>query len=161
MNLNSIYIKADSDFSKFLNEWALNNDVEILNYDQKSSDFPEGLLLINANQDIDRDHLDIHTLFDKKHIPTQKIDVNGTLQVAVSNMEIWLNNFKCKNILILGSDTLLKMRISIGSFLEYPNNFLPRNCCIEVRSYLSHVVGSILFFFRFDQSLYRAIFSIN
>ena len=102
MNLNSIYIKADSDFSKFLNEWALNNDVEILNYDQKSSDFPEGLLLINANQDIDRDHLDIHTLFDKKHIPTQKIDVNGTLQVAVSNMEIWLNNFKCKNILILG-----------------------------------------------------------
>lgn len=108
MNLNSIYIKADSDFSKFLNEWALNNDVEILNYDQKSSDFPEGLLLINANQDIDRDHLDIHTFFDKKHIPTQKIDVNGTLQVAVSNMEIWLNNFKCKNILILGSDTLLK-----------------------------------------------------
>jgi hypothetical protein len=90
-----------------MSDWAAANGIEIVEYDQKSEEYPEGLLLINANQDIDKDHHDIHTFFDKKHIPTQKIDVNGTLQVAVSNMEMWLNNFKCKNILVLGSETLM------------------------------------------------------
>ena len=68
----------------------------------------EGLLLINENQDIEKEMYELHTLFDKKHLPTQKIDVNGTLQVAVSNFEMWLRNFKCSNILILGSEKLVK-----------------------------------------------------
>ena len=34
--------------------------------------------------------------------------MNGTLQVAISNFDMWFHNFKCKNILILGSDELVK-----------------------------------------------------
>lgn len=117
MNLNSIYLQSESEFSKYIADWAQANNVNTSDYDQKSEELPEGLLLINANQDIERDHHDIHTLFDKKHIPTQKIDVNGTLQVAVSNMEMWLNNFKCKNILILGSDSLMK-NDNLGRFFD-------------------------------------------
>lgn len=107
MKVNSIYLESDSKFSQYLTEWANTDGISIVDYDHKAEDLPEGLLLINANQDIDKDHHAIHTLFSKKHIPTQKIDVNGTLQVAVSNVDMWLNNFKCKNILILGSDSLL------------------------------------------------------
>ena len=107
MKVNSIYVESDSKFSKYISEWAVSGGIEIVDYDHKSEELPEGLLLINANQDVDKDHDTIHTLFSKKHIPTQRIDVNGTLQVAVSNVDMWLNNFKCKNILILGSDSLL------------------------------------------------------
>lgn len=108
MNLNSIYLESESKFSSYVTEWANSVGVSVVEYDQKAEDLPEGLLLINANQDIEKDHHDIHTLFDKKHIPTQKIDVNGTLQVAVSNFDMWLNNYKCKNVLVLGSETLMK-----------------------------------------------------
>ncbi|MDX2360449.1 MAG: hypothetical protein QNK23_06560 [Crocinitomicaceae bacterium] len=109
MNLQSIYIKPDSQFSTYLTEWAEKMGVEVNEYDLKIEEqSAEGLLLINANQDIDKDIYDLHTLFDKKHIPTQKIDINGTMQVAVSNFEMWLRNYKCKNILILGSDDLIK-----------------------------------------------------
>jgi len=82
--------------------------IDTAEYDQKSDNQPEGMLLINENQNIEKEVDELHTLFDKKHIPTQKIDINGTLQVAVSNLEMWLNNFKCKNVLILGADNLVK-----------------------------------------------------
>jgi len=108
MNLNSIYLESESKFSKYITDWANRVGVNIVDYDQKAEELPEGLLLINANQDIEKNHHDIHNMFDKKHIPTQKIDVNGTLQVAVSNMDMWISNYKCKNILILGSDSLMK-----------------------------------------------------
>lgn len=108
MKVNSIYLESDSIFSKYITDWAKTAGVAVVDYDHKAEELPEGLLLINANQDIEKDHVEIYDLFDKKHIPTQKIDVNGTLQVAVSNLEMWLNNFKCKQILILGSETLIK-----------------------------------------------------
>lgn len=107
MKVNSIFVESHSKFSKYISEWAASGSIDILNYDHKSDELPDGLLLINANQDIDKDHILIHTMFSKKHIPTQRIDVNGTLQVAVSNVDMWLNNFKCKNILVIGSDSLL------------------------------------------------------
>ena len=109
MNLSKIYIKSDSPFGNYIQNWASNSGVEVEIYDAKLEDeLADGLLLINANQDIDREADEIHDLFDKKHIPTQKIDVNGTLQVALSSLDLWLKNNKCSEILILGSDNLVE-----------------------------------------------------
>ena len=109
MKLKTIYLKADSPFSSVLGEWADKQGIATLEYDFKSVELePDGLLLINQNQDIEREMDEVHTDFDKKHMPTQKIDINGTLQVAVSNFEMWLSNFKCQKILVLGSENLVK-----------------------------------------------------
>lgn len=109
MNLDKIYLKTDSAFSSYLTEWAANVNIDVEDYDLKSDEhLAEGMLLINANQDIEKDIDELHSLFDKKHIPTQKIDVNGTLQVAVSNLDLWLENNKCTNVLIVGSDDLVQ-----------------------------------------------------
>ncbi len=107
MILETIYLKSDSTFSTIIAGWASSLGVQTVDYDFKSEDLQvDGLLLINANQDIEKDLDEIHSLFDLKHFPTQKIDVNGTLQVAVSSFEIWLQKFKCKRLLILGSEKL-------------------------------------------------------
>ena len=96
-------------FSTYLSDWASKVNIEVEEYDLKADDHTaDGMLLINANQDIDKDIDELHTLFDVKHIPTQKIDVNGTLQVAVSNLDLWLKNNKCKNVLIVGADDLVE-----------------------------------------------------
>ena len=107
MILETIYLKSDSTFSTIIAEWATSLGVQTVDYDFKSEEQQvDGLLLINANQDIEKDLDDIHSLFDLKHFPTQKVDVNGTLQVAISSFEIWLQKFKCKRLLILGSEKL-------------------------------------------------------
>ena len=36
------------------------------------------------------------------------IDINGTLQVAVSNFQLWLTTNKCKSVLIVGAEELLE-----------------------------------------------------
>lgn len=109
MNLNKIYIKTDSPFGNYIRSWANAQNIEVEIYDVKSEEEQaDGLLLINANQDIDKEADELHSLFDLKHIPTQKIDVNGTLQVALSSLDLWLKSNKCSEILILGSDKLIE-----------------------------------------------------
>lgn len=108
MDLDVILTRPETAFAQRINEWALQHGIATEAYDLRSEDFPDGMLLINANQDINREDIDLHTLFDRKHIPTQKIDINGTLQVAVSNFELWLRTYKCGRVLILGSDELLQ-----------------------------------------------------
>lgn len=118
MSLQTIYLKSDSTFSTLLSEWASTIGVQTEFYDFKSEDITtDGLLLINENQDIDKDIQEIHDFFDIKHFPTQKVDINGTLQVAVSNFGIWMKNFKCKSILILGSEKLVENE-NLARFLE-------------------------------------------
>lgn len=108
MILETIYLKSDSTFSTLISEWASSIGVQTVLYDFKSEDIEaDGLLLINENQDIEKDIEEVHNFFDVKHFPTQKVDINGTLQVAVSNFGLWMKNFKCKSILILGSENLV------------------------------------------------------
>lgn len=118
MSLEIIYLKSESTFSTKLSEWAATIGIQTEYYDFKSEDISvDGLLLINANQDIEKDIEEIHAFFDLKHFPTQKVDVNGTLQVAVSNFQNWMRNFKCKSILILGSDSLVENE-NLDRFLQ-------------------------------------------
>ena len=110
MNLETIYLSAESPFSNHIREWATRMGVEVNAYEDKQGEegTPDGLLLINENQDIRKDIDEVHTLFDRKHIPTQKIDINGTLQVAVNSFKMWMHSNKCKNILFLGADDIVK-----------------------------------------------------
>ena len=40
--------------------------------------------------------------------PTLNIDINGTLMVAVSNLDLWVERNRCKKIMIIGSNDLVK-----------------------------------------------------
>jgi len=118
MSLQTIYLKSDSTFSTLISEWASSIGVQVEFYDFKSEDITvDGLLLINENQDVEKEIEEIHAFFDVKHFPTQKVDINGTLQVAVSSFDLWLKKFKCKSILILGAEKLVENE-NLERFLE-------------------------------------------
>ena len=110
MNLNTVFLREGSPFSAYIGEWAEGLGISVAPYSFKPTEdqVPDGLLLINENQDIRKDIDEIHSHYDTKHIPTQKIDLNGTLQVAVNNFRMWVDNNKCKQVLIIGSDDLVK-----------------------------------------------------
>ncbi len=109
MRLETVYLRTDSPFTKHIREWASSNGLNVENYEVKGDDeIADGLLVINENQDLRKDIHEIHDAFDKRHIPTQKIDINGTLQVAVNSFRMWLENNKCKSVLVMGGDELVK-----------------------------------------------------
>ncbi|GAB5416471.1 MAG: hypothetical protein Crog4KO_09420 [Crocinitomicaceae bacterium] len=117
MKLQTIIIRPENTFGQRLSDWSATRGLRVEEYDPRSEEFPDGMLLINANQDFDKEDIELHDQFDIKHIPTQKIDINGTLQVAISNFNLWLTTNKCKSVLIVGSEELLQNE-NLDRFLE-------------------------------------------
>lgn len=119
MKIEKLFVGGKTSFSNHIEEWAekLGIEVEVFSFDTSEEILPDGLLLINQNQDIPKEIYEVHSFFDKKNLPTQKIDVNGTLQVAVNSYTIWLNANKCKQVLVLGADELVKNE-NLNRFLE-------------------------------------------
>ena len=86
-------------------------NVEIVDFHERNIeevDQMDGLLIFNENQTIEREASELRDVFDLKQRPIQKIDINGTLVVGISNFTFWLERNNCKKILVVGSDHLLE-----------------------------------------------------
>lgn len=108
MKVERVYVKPGSQLSNKLSEWASVNNLESteVSLDDDFEESIDGLVIFNQNQDVDRDLLDIRKLFDDRQKPVQRIDINGTLMVGVSNFSLWLERNGCRNILMVGSERL-------------------------------------------------------
>ncbi|MCJ8292634.1 MAG: hypothetical protein HRT58_22170 [Crocinitomicaceae bacterium] len=110
MILEAIFLKEGGQFSNYVREWADTRGIEVVSFEFKPNQDqePHGLLLVNENHDITKEIGEVYSLYDRKHIPTQKIDINGTLQVAMNSFRMWADKNKCKRVLILGDNDLVK-----------------------------------------------------
>ena len=111
MKLDKIFLKDNSRFSNYLTSWVNELNIEILEFSIKNEDSEEGidgLVIFTENQEVDKEILDIRSIFDKNQKPVHKIDINGTLMAGVSNLELWIERNGCKKVLFLGSDVMLE-----------------------------------------------------
>ncbi|MEY3236769.1 MAG: hypothetical protein RI883_870 [Bacteroidota bacterium] len=111
MKLDNIFLKDNSRFSNYLTSWVNELNIEVLEFSSKNEDSEEGidgLVIFTENQEVDKEILDIRSIFDKNQKPVHKIDINGTLMVGVSNLELWIERNGCKKVLFLGSDVMLE-----------------------------------------------------
>ena len=111
MKLDKIFLKDNSRFSDYLISWVNELHIEIQEFSIKNEDSEEGidgLVIFTENQEVDKEILDIRSIFDKNQKPVHKIDINGTLMVGVSNLELWIERNGCKKVLFLGSDVMLE-----------------------------------------------------
>lgn len=110
MKLDKIYLKTSSRFSGFLTNWANEKNYSLAEYSEKNDDSDEGidgLVIFNENQEVERDILDIRAIFDNHQKPVHRIDINGTLMVGISNLDLWIERNSCKRVLFIGGDTLV------------------------------------------------------
>ena len=56
----------------------------------------------------DKEIAELRDIFDHKQKPVHKIDINGTLMVGVSNLDLWIERNKCKKVLIIGAESLIE-----------------------------------------------------
>ena len=111
MKLDKIFLKNNSRFSTLLTSWAIERNFEVEEFADKKEDSEEGidgLVIFNQNHSLAKEITDLRDIFDHKQKPVHKIDINGTLMVGVSNLDLWIERNKCKNILIIGADSLLE-----------------------------------------------------
>jgi len=111
MKIDKIFLQTHTKFAKALADWAQDMNVEIVDFHERNIeevDQMDGLLIFNENQTIEREASELRDVFDLKQKPIQKIDINGTLVVGISNFTFWLERNNCKKILVVGSDHLLE-----------------------------------------------------
>ena len=111
MNIDKIFLQTHTKFAKALSDWAQDMNVEVVDFHERNIeevDQMDGLLIFNENQTIEREASELRDVFDLQQKPIQKIDINGTLVVGISNFTFWLERNNCKKILVVGSDHLLE-----------------------------------------------------
>jgi hypothetical protein len=109
MKVTSISLLASNKFSSKVQSWATSMATEVHSVNDKTSDFFEStdsLLIFNQNQELGPEILELKARYDKQQKPVHKIDINGTLQVGITNFALWLDSTKAKNLLVIGAEEL-------------------------------------------------------
>jgi hypothetical protein len=109
MKVSSISLFASTKFSSKIQNWAAKVAGEVHLISDKTDDFfdhTDSLLIFNQNLDLNQDILEIKARFDKQQKPVHKIDINGTLQVGITNFDLWLDSTKAKNLLVIAAEEL-------------------------------------------------------
>ena len=122
MLVDRIILKLNKKFSNSIEPWATSNCNDLVQLADKNLDIIsiDSLLIFNQNQILTQDISDLRVQFDKLQKPILHIDINGTLSVGISNLELWIERNKCRSILILGADDLVN-NINLERFLQSIN----------------------------------------
>lgn len=121
MNFTHIFTLEESSFGKVVHAWADGISIgtsPIGLKDEEKINEIDGLLLFHENHDLDRSQQELMHLFEQKQKAISKIDINGTLSVALSNFSLWMDRNKCKTILVTGSEELPN-NPNLARFLEH------------------------------------------
>lgn len=110
MKFDKVYLRGNSKFSEVISIWVADKAKEVVFVSDKFQDLfqdMDSLLIINENQNIQKEIQEIKTFFDKQQKAIHKIDINGTLMVGLSSLGLWIESSKVKSLYIAGSDELL------------------------------------------------------
>jgi len=121
MKLKKILLRTNSKFSVVLHTWATDNGYEVEEFDDKKENPEEGvdgLVIFTQNQSLDKEISEFRDMFDHKQKPVHKIDINGTLMVGISNLDLWVERNKCKKVLFIGADNLLE-NMNLVRYMEH------------------------------------------
>ena len=109
MKAETIFLLTGNKFSNAISAWASARAGEVVQVSDKLPDFfdrTDSLLIFNQNQELTPEIQEIKKAYDKQQKPVHKIDINGTLMVGISNLDLWVETNKCKKILVLGGEEL-------------------------------------------------------
>lgn len=119
MKITQLYFE-DTTFGKEMSSWAESMGIEGIKYDPKNDvdlEQIDGLVLFHENHAIGKSQNEWLSIFEGKQRGISKIDVNGTLSVAASNFSLWLDRNRCKSVLAIGSEELVK-NVNMERFLN-------------------------------------------
>jgi len=111
MKLETIYLKANTPFSKAIQAWCSENANEVVHTKERyelSIELFDSLLIVSENQSISKENWNLKSLYDQNQKSTYRIDINGTLNVAIVNLKLWLHSNKAKHLLVVGKDEIIK-----------------------------------------------------
>jgi hypothetical protein len=111
MKVTKVYVQTNSVFAEKIAEWLKKKSIDVLTFSEKEDNalkVIDGLVVFNESKSLPKDIDEMEQIAKNNQKPTLNIDINGTLMVAVSNLDLWVERNRCKKIMIIGSNDLIK-----------------------------------------------------
>ncbi len=107
-HIQTIYTVENSVFSQVVNSWLEGKGFQVLPFheDGKVIDEIDALVIFHDNHNFDKLTNELRDLAETHQIPIHKIDLSGTMSVALSYLSLFFERTKCKHALFLGADSL-------------------------------------------------------
>lgn len=107
MHSKTVFLIRENKISAIL-EQSLSNVFSVVNYlETRPQEIQvDGLVVLTSGLDVDRNDQELIELAESRRVPVRRVDLSGTIQVAVSGLDLWMKNNKCQSVLFTGSDTV-------------------------------------------------------
>lgn len=104
----TIFLEEKTAFTTTIETTLLDKGFNVEHIDPLSDDdIPvDALVIFHDNHNLDKHIVEIRDHFEKHQIATHKIDLSGTLNVAISHLGLFLERIKSKKVLFIGSPSL-------------------------------------------------------
>jgi hypothetical protein len=105
---STIYLPEKAVFSAEISAALTGRGFAVENFTETEDQIEkiDGVVLFHDNHNFDRHVAELRDLFDLRQVAMHKIDLSGTLNVALSHLSLFFDRTKCRNVLFLGSDNL-------------------------------------------------------
>jgi hypothetical protein len=111
MKVTKVYVQTNSAFAHKISEWLIKKKIDVLTFSEKEDNalkVIDGLVIFNESKSLPKEIEEMERIAKNNQKTTLNIDINGTLMVAVSNLDLWVERNRCKKIMIIGSNDLVK-----------------------------------------------------
>ena len=111
MKVTKVYVQTNSSFAEKITEWLQKKKIDVLTFSEKEDNalkVIDGLVVFNESKFLPKEIDEMEKVAKNNQKPTLNIDINGTIMVAISNLDLWIERNRCKKIMIIGSNELVK-----------------------------------------------------
>ncbi len=107
--ISSVYVQDNSKFGSSVSAWLTDKGVEmhVFNSEEEANfDSIDTAVIFHENHNFDKSVSDLRDELDQRNIPIHKIDLSGTMNVALTHLALFFERTKCKKALFIGSESL-------------------------------------------------------
>lgn len=111
MNINKLYLINENDFTAAIQNWAIGasfEHIEPANLNNMLEESIDGAVVFHVNHNFNKEIVDKLKLLENHNLSLHKVDINGTIAATVSNLEMWLDRNRPKNVLVMGCNDVAK-----------------------------------------------------
>jgi hypothetical protein len=108
LHIQTIFIEEKTAFAATMYNWLVESGFNVVPFDnsQEQGEKIDAVVLFHENHNFDKRVSELRDNFDRLQVASHKIDLSGTMNVALSHLSLFFDRTKCKNVLFLGSDNL-------------------------------------------------------
>lgn len=107
-HIKTIYTTEKSAFAADMRNWLIDRGFTTETFDESPDTVEriDAVVIFHENHNFDRPVAELRDLFEKRQVAMHKIDMSGTMNVAISHLSLFFERTQCKHVLFLGSDGL-------------------------------------------------------